>query len=180
MTYESNAGLRESILTTARRLGGTALIITALVFLSAFPINIWHFSSVRPAIALAAIFYWAIFRPQTLSPPAVFILGFLLDLLSAGPLGLQACTLVIAQWLTRTQRRFLMGQSFLVLWMCFFLVAFMAYFFQWLVFSLFEMALMAFKPPLVSAVLTGLFFPIVVWALNIYNKALADRPSSVA
>ncbi len=180
MAYDSKSTLQESVLTIARRVGSACLIIVALVFISSVPITLWHFSAVRPAVALAAVFYWAIFRPQTLSPAGVFALGFVLDLLYAGPLGLQACILVITQWSTRAQRRFLMGQSFSVLWMCFFLVSLLAYAFQWAVISLFEMSAMAVKPALAGAVMTGLFFPFVVWALNLFNKALADRPSSVA
>jgi rod shape-determining protein MreD len=178
-SYAQDRGLEESFASAFRRTAIVAVQIAALMLLSAFPFNFWHMASVRPAFLLMAVYHWAVFRPQTLSPLAAFVAGILLDLLTAGPLGLNGLTLVSVQWFTKTQRRFLIGQSFLVLWLCFFLIALGAYTFQWAMFSLFSLALSPVRPMLAGAVITGLFFPPMAGLMNAFNKKLSGRFPSV-
>jgi rod shape-determining protein MreD len=177
---EVGAAQQESVAGLLRRFGALGFQLLVLFVLSVFPFKFLHLAEVRPSFLLMAVYYWAVFRPQTLSPLAAFLTGLLLDLLSAGPLGLNALTLLGARQLTGRQRRFLVGQSFPVLWMCFFLVAALAFAAQWAVFSLFSMTLMAPRPMLISAALTGLFFPPVAWALSAFGKASQQRASSLS
>jgi len=178
-SYAQDRGLEESFASAFRRTALVALQIAVLMLLSAFPFNFWHMASVRPAFLLMAVYHWAVFRPRTLPPVGAFLAGLLLDLLTAGPLGLNALTLVAVQWFTKTQRRFLVGQSFLVLWLCFFLMSFAAYGFQWAMFSLFSLTLSPVRPMLAGAVVTGLFFPPMAGLMNAFNKRLSGRSPSV-
>lgn len=175
---EVGAAQQESVAGLLRRLGSLGFQLLILFLLSVFPFKLLHLAEVRPAFLLMAVYYWAVFRPQTLSPLGAFLAGLLLDLLAAGPLGLNALTLLGARQLTGRQRRFLFGQSFPVLWMCFFLVSALAFLLQWGVFSLFSLQFMAPRPMLISAALTGLFFPPVSWALGVFGRA-AQRSSSL-
>ena len=173
MTYDSGAALSESVFSLVKRFSVTAAIIAALLLISAFPIHVFDLPSVRPGFALAAVYYWAAFRPATLSYSAVFILGLLTDLMTGGPIGLNAVTYIMIQWVTGTQRRFLLGQSFAVLWACFFVVVVTTFSFQWLVTSGFAMRLMSIRPVIVDAVLTGLAYPLMAWVLYAFNKTMA-------
>jgi rod shape-determining protein MreD len=127
-------------------------------------------TDVRPALFLVAVYYWAVFRPEAFPPPAAFVSGLLLDLLYAGPLGLNALSLVVAQWFVKSQRRFLSGQSFLVLWMCFFLVAAGVFALQWAAVSLFDFHVLPVKSIVISAALTGLLFPLLAGVLGAFLK----------
>jgi rod shape-determining protein MreD len=165
----------ESVLKTVGRLGLVLVIILGLVLLSALPLQIAHLGEVRPVFMLMAVYYWTILRP---SPPlAVFALGLLLDLLSNYPLGMNALTLVLVQAVTTVNRKFLLGQSFLVIWAGFALVALGAGFLQWLLFCLYNLSLVSVKPMLASVVLSAFLFPVAVLPLAAVHRALSDRPS---
>jgi rod shape-determining protein MreD len=71
------------------------------------------------AVTLPQVVFWSIFRPAAMAPPVVFLLGLLLDLLSLAPLGTGVLTLLVAQGLAMTWRRFLMRQGFVVMWLGF-------------------------------------------------------------
>jgi rod shape-determining protein MreD len=166
-----DAEWHDSALKIVGRWGLALLVVVALLLLSTVPFRIAHLGEVRPAFMLMAVYYWSILR--TVPPLAVFAAGLVLDLLSAYPLGLSALILVIVQTLTSSQRKFLSGQSFLVIWAAFALVALVAGFAQWGVFSLFETSWMTVKPMLISAFLSAVLFPLAVLPLAALHKALA-------
>src|ERR1700749_5140385 len=124
----------ETVLRMFGRWGLVLIGLVALVLLRSTPLPIPHLCEVRPFFMLMVIYYWTILRPPP--PLAVFMLGLLLDFLSYYPLGMNALTLVLAQALTSYNRKFLLGQSFLVTWAGFALVAVGAGFLQWLLFCL--------------------------------------------
>lgn len=165
---------QETFLTTAGRWAAVIAILVVLVLLSVVPLRIGSLGEIRPAFALMAIYYWTILRP----PPivAVFALGLFLDLLCQYPLGMQGLVFVAVQALTAHQRRFLSGQSFLVIWAGFALVALGAGLIEWGVFSLFNTTLAALKPMLISTVLTAALFPAVVLPLAATHRLLTGQP----
>jgi rod shape-determining protein MreD len=71
------------------------------------------------AVTLPQVVFWSVFRPAAMSPPVVFLLGLLLDLLSLAPLGTGVLTLLAAHGLAERWRRPLARQSFLVMWIAF-------------------------------------------------------------
>lgn len=71
------------------------------------------------AVALPQVVFWSVFRPGAMSPPVVFLLGLLLDLLSLAPLGTGVLTLLVAHGLAVSWRRVLARQSFLIVWLAF-------------------------------------------------------------
>ena len=167
----------ESFLRTLGRWGLALAAILALVLLSTIPLQIAHLGEVRPVFMLMAVYYWTILRP---SPPfAVFVLGLLLDLLSGYPLGMNALVLVLAQALTTHNRKFLLGQSFLVIWACFALVALVAGSLQWLLFCLYNLSFMPVRLMLASSILSALLFPLSVLPLAAVHRGLSDRSSVV-
>lgn len=167
----------ESLLKIIGRWGLGLATLLVLVLLSAVPLRIAHLGEARPVFMIMAVYYWTILRP---SPPlAVFALGLILDLLSAYPFGMNALVLVAVQALTTHNRKFLLGQSFLVIWAGFVLMALGAGLLQWMLFSLFNFALVAVKPMLISVVLSGLLFPVSALPLAAVYKALADNPSTM-
>jgi rod shape-determining protein MreD len=72
-----------------------------------------------PALALPQVVYWSIYRPAAMSPPMVFLLGLLLDLLALAPLGTGLLTLLLAHGLALRWRRVLVRHGFLLLWIAF-------------------------------------------------------------
>lgn len=179
MTFKADEGWEEPILTMLGRWAITLFVVALLILLSIFPFHIGDFGEIRPNFMVMAVYYWAIMCPPMLSPVAAFVSGAVFDLLIDTPLGLNALTLVIIQWLTRTQRKFLLGQPFLVMWAGLGLVSVGAGGLQWGLVSLFHWSLLPFEPTLMSALLTTAIFPLAVVPLSVFNKPLADRNSSL-
>jgi rod shape-determining protein MreD len=171
----TNTPWNEPFLRVIGRLGLSLLALFTLFILSAVPFKIPHFGEIRPLFMLMAVYYWTVVRPAPLPSLFIFITGLFLDLLAAYPLGMNALLLVIAQWVTGVQRKFLMGQSFLVVWAGFFLLAGAAGFVQWAFFSLFSTSLVSATPMLASVVLSAFLFPLMALALYIIHKALTDQ-----
>ncbi|MDD4519810.1 MAG: rod shape-determining protein MreD [Alphaproteobacteria bacterium] len=88
-------------------------------FISFFPTAVSLTSVVRPPLIMICVFYFAIYTPNLLSIGKVFLLGFFLDLLSFGPLGIETVTLVFLYALTFSQRKYLFAFSFPLLWFIF-------------------------------------------------------------
>ncbi|MBU6474653.1 MAG: rod shape-determining protein MreD [Alphaproteobacteria bacterium] len=159
---------------TVGRWGLALAALAALLLLSAVPLDISGFAGVRPFFALMAVYYWSIL--STAPPPGVFAFGLVLDLLSGYPPGMTALLLVAAQAVTARNRKFLLGQPFLVIWAGFAVEALAAGAVQWLLFSLLALARMPLLPVLIAAALSALLFPLSVLPLAAVYRALSDRP----
>ena len=99
-------------------ISSVAIILVGMTF-SSFP----GFGRISPCFGLMATYYWAIHRPDLLPLSATFALGLLTDLLSAAPAGMHALIYILVQWILVTQRRFFLGNTFLLLWWGFALIA---------------------------------------------------------
>ncbi|MDX1580283.1 MAG: rod shape-determining protein MreD, partial [Alphaproteobacteria bacterium] len=94
-----------------------------LATLASVPTGIEHLGSVMPALALIAVYYWTVQRPDLMAPAAAFLIGLWKDILLGGPLGLMAVLLLLARTFVVNQRQFVAGQAFLVGWMGFILLS---------------------------------------------------------
>lgn len=145
-----------------------------LFILSLCAFSIPHAGEIRPFFLLMAIFYWSVFRPTMVPPVAVFMVGLLIDFFSGLPAGLTAGILVTVQWVVRSQRRYLMGQSYLVLWTGFAIVCFSSAFVQWGLFGLTRLLWPPVEPVLAGAALSVFLFPPVVTLLQIVHRILPE------
>jgi rod shape-determining protein MreD len=64
-----------------------------------------------PLLALACVYYWVLVRPDLMPPVAVFMIGFLEDIVSGGPPGLWAAGFLAAYALNDRERDTLAGLS---------------------------------------------------------------------
>ena len=81
------------------------LAALALVIIANLPISFTGGLLPAPALALAAIWFWALVRPSLMPPVAVLAIGFAEDLLSGGPPGLWATGFLAAFILIDRQRK---------------------------------------------------------------------------
>ncbi|WP_237217209.1 rod shape-determining protein MreD [Falsiroseomonas oryziterrae] len=119
-----------------------------------------------PALTLPQVVFWSIYRPAAMSPPAVFLLGLLLDLLALAPLGSGLLTLLLAHGLALRWRRFLARQGFLLLWLAFCGFAVGAAALGYVLSALLDFALPPLGPALQLAALTACVFPPIALLLG--------------
>ncbi len=141
--------------------------LTAVVFVlvGVVPAGVPGFSTVTPLLSVAAIFFWVVTRPNFMPPAAVFGIGLLQDVLSGGPIGLWALTLLLVQYFSLSQRQFLVGQSFVLGWIGFASIVIGAAFLAWIAACVYFDVLLSPMPVLVQSALTVLVYPAIALIL---------------
>lgn len=114
----------------ARRGFPAGTTVIGMILLAA-PFGVPGQAELMPAFTLAAIFFWSLFRPASLPPPVVFLVGVLADLLGEMPLGSNVIVLLLTQLLVVRSRRILPQKGFLFVWLVFVSAAAVAAPLQW-------------------------------------------------
>jgi len=147
-----------------------------LLIMAALPLRLPGFGRVAPDVALIAVFYWSVYRPDLFPAAAAFFLGLFNDVLIGGPLGASAFVLLLAHWLVRSQRRFFVGKSFAVVWWAFGMVAVGAGLIAWLVAMALALVPVSITPALFRCVLTVALYPFLTWLFaRTQSSVLARR-----
>ena len=167
----------KSLQATLRLLAPQVFLLFVIVF-SILALPFAYAGAVRPAFLLMVVYYWSIYRPTLMPPVLCFAAGLAVDMLSGAPPGLNAMELVAVQWLIAGQRRFLMGQNYLMLWAVFALVDGLAMAVQW---GLYGLPHLHWASPLLPAAAVGvslLCFPLMTMLLIGLHKLLpaGSRP----
>ena len=138
-------------------------ITLLLAVASGLPTHIPSLGAVSPLLSLMAVYYWSIFRPDLMPPFAVFGAGFFQDILFSTPLGAFAFIFLLVRVIVVAQRRFFIGNSFVVMWWGFMLVAVGALALAWGITSLLNMTLISASGVIFQAFLTLSLFPCFAW-----------------
>lgn len=96
-----------------------ALSIFILLLLALIPVSLpssWSAGGLWPLLGL---FYWSLVQPRLVPLLFVFVIGLLCDLALNVPLGCYALVFICVHVLLTTQRRFLVGQGFWLVWPAF-------------------------------------------------------------
>lgn len=142
----------------ARDLAPSALTVL-LVLAMALPLGLPARQGVMPEPALAAVYFWTLYRPGLMPPLGVFGVGVLSDLLTAAPLGINPLLLLILHAAVLTQRRVLARQSFLLVWLVFALLASATLGLGWLLRTALAVRLLPAEPALYELALTVALYP---------------------
>lgn len=141
---------------------GSALL---LLVVSVMPLRLPGFAGVAPLLALMAVFYWSIYRPDLMPPWAAFTLGLLQDFIGGTPLGVWAMVYLLAQGVVASQRRFFLSNAFLAAWWGFGLIAAHAALLAWLLVSLLHARLLDPRAVAFQYLMTMAVYPPVAWGL---------------
>ncbi len=155
------------------RLATPAFVTLLLVFFSLMPLNLPDSEIIMPPLALMAVFYWSIYRPDLLPAAAAFAAGLLFDLMSGGPLGLLAFVFVVVQAVAATQRRFFLGKVFPIEWLGFCIIALGAFVAMWILGSIYIGAFVKAGPLAIQALLTISLYPMMTWLMIRVRRAVS-------
>jgi rod shape-determining protein MreD len=151
MIAPRRAGLRRSMnvwrrLDAMSRHAWPATLMFLGLLAIGIPFGIPGQAELRPAYAMACVFFWSLYRPASMPAPVVAGAGLLLDLLGMSPLGMWAVLLLVLQGSTLAARRRLIPQSFLLVWLVFFAFAAAGAELAWLLQSLLELKMLPMGP----------------------------------
>ncbi|MBW4021961.1 MAG: rod shape-determining protein MreD [Proteobacteria bacterium] len=150
--------------------GGTTILV--MVLLTA-PLGLPGQAQFLPAFTLAAVFFWTLFRPASVPPPLVFVIGLLADILGQMPLGSSVLVLLLTQLLVIRSRRFLPQKGFLFVWLVFVAVAAVAAALQWALACLMNWTIYPPVAGLFQFLLSAGLYPMLATAFTRAHRTLA-------
>ena len=150
-----------------------AYILLSMLFLvNAQAPSVLSIGGAGTPFLLMGIYYWSVYRPTLVPLWLVFVLGLLLDLLSGSPVGLNTAVFVATRWLVTDQRLFLMGQSFMIVWLGFVFVCGIAVSSQWIIYGALKMLWSASETIPATIALGAVLFPPVSVFLHATHQLL--------
>lgn len=156
-------------------LAGRALSPFAMTFLlvvvSAAPLRSPDVAPVMPALAVTAVYYWTVFRPDLMPVWAVFLIGLFQDLLLGAPLGVGVLSLLLVHLAIAAMRRFFANASFIMLWLAFAVIAAGLSLLSWLLASLLLGHLLAVGPVVLQYATTIAAYPCLAWLFGRAQQA---------
>ncbi len=146
--------------------------IAVLLLISLVP---WIGDRAAPALAVAAVHYWAGRRPDLVPAPFVFAIGLTHDSVADAPFGLMALVYLFVLGAARSQRFLVVGQPFAVGWAVFAVVALAASAIAWAGASFYYGAALPVGAPAAVLLLTALTYPVVAGALAVLDTTALRR-----
>jgi len=148
---------------------------TAILLLTlSVPLGLPGQPQLQLALALACVFFWSVFRPDSMPPAAAFLLGLLTDLLSLAPPGISVLVLLTVHGVAVRVRRLLSLQGFLVVWLAFVAVAAGAAAVEWALTSILTFRLLPAGPALLQFGVSAGFYPLLATLFTRAHRGLAD------
>jgi rod shape-determining protein MreD len=145
-----------------------------LMLLAMAPFGFAGQAMLLPAIALPCVFFWSLFRPAAMPPPAVFLIGLFLDLLGYLPVGSGVLTLLVLHGFTVRWRRVLAKQGFAVVWIGFAVMAAGCAALLWVLASLLTFRLLPVGPAVFLFVLSIAVYPTIAILFTGAHRSIAD------
>lgn len=162
---------------SARR-GFPATVAALMLLLAGAPFGIAGQAQIQVAIAFASVFFWSLFRPQSMPPWIVFLLGVLIDLLGFAPLGVGVLILLALHGFALRWRRFLVRQGFGLVWLGFVALATGAAAVQWVLTSALSLRVLPVAPAAFLAVFAVGLYPLLAVPMTLAHRSLADPDSA--
>ncbi len=136
-----------------------------LVLLTSTPLYFGHVGDVAPRLAVTAVIFWTVYRPDLFGYGSAFVLGLAAELIAGLPLGITALVLVIVRHGVLSRRRYFLRKSFHVVWAEYALVVVAAVAIDWMLGSLYLWTVPGVVPHIIQVLLTVVMFPAVYWLL---------------
>lgn len=147
-----------------------ALFTLLLVVVNMVPLHIPGIARIMPVLPLIAVYHWSVYRPSLLPPVVIFSIGLLHDVLSGAPIGVNALVYLTVHGIVVSQQRFLVGKSFLVVWLGFAIVSLIATIEAWLLVSVLSSAIIEPNAAMFQFALNVGFFPFMAWVFLRYQQ----------
>lgn len=146
----------------------SSLLLMLLFFM---PVNSVQINFFRPAIGIICVYYWRMNRPSLFGWLSAFCIGFIIDIYSSSPLGINTLLMLglvgVVGWLCR----YFQTSSFTVRWFIFGLTALIFTILKWLFLMLYFTRLMPIGAIMVGYLSTVMFYPLIA----AFNTWLAHK-----
>lgn len=127
----------------------------------------------QQGFVLVALYFWQVFRPSLFPYILVFAVGLLYDLTAGGMVGLNTLCFLVMAIVVRGQRRFLLGQSWQVVWAGYCVAVIGVVGFQGLVFALQSWTIPELWAVGINIGVSCLLYPLFLPVLMLINRQLS-------
>ena len=134
-----------------------------LALIGMVPLHLQDFGTIVPSIALMTVFYWAVYRPDLFGPVAAALLGFVHDVISGAPLGLNTLVCLLTYSSVSSQRQLFLAHAFFILWWGYALTALLAGALSWAISCMLKGGIIPFDAVLFQAAAGIALFPPIAW-----------------
>lgn len=145
-----------------------------LMLLTLAPLDLYGQAELLPAVTLASVWFWSVFRPAGMPPFAVFLIGVLFDLLGWQPIGTGVLTLLLVHGIAQRWRRPLAARGFALVWAGFAIVAAGAAVLEWALTALLSWTLLPPAPAIFQAVLSIAAYPALAILFAKAHRSVAN------
>ena len=138
-----------------------------LVLIAFVPTHVPLSHFLRPDFGLICLYFWALYRTDLFGIVSVIAIGLVVDSLSGAPFGMNIMVFVFAYILTLCYNNYVNAKSFMLSWIGFSFVSFLAYVLKWALFSVYYKTFLSFGHIFVTYIVTVLIYPLIA-SLNVY------------
>ena len=155
-----------------------ALLVSVLLTIAPLQLGILGVSFPMPILPLIIVFLYAVYDPSGLAPPITFAIGIVHDLLYGGAIGPWASVYIAIQFLVYSQREYLRGRVFHVIWLAFALALLVVAPLFWLERSMLAERFLSVWPLFSQFGMTILVYPAIAWIFfGLRDRATAEVPA---
>lgn len=154
--------------------GAVYAFLVFLMLLSLIDLPWITTGEIRQGLLVSGLYFWSIYRPTLLPYSVVFAFGITLDLITGGLLGLNTICFITLVMIVRHQSRFLLGQSWQMIWAGFMVAIISIQAFQTLVYGTMFSAFPPFWQFAANISIAGLFYPLLHPLFMAQNRALDE------
>jgi rod shape-determining protein MreD len=158
----------------AARMSVPAATTAGILLVLAAPFGFPGQPEVQRAMALCSVFFWSLFRPTSMPPAVVFVLGLFADLLGYAPPGVMVLVWLLVHGTALRWRRSLVRLGFVLVWFALISVACGAAVMEWALTSLLTFHLLPPSAAFFQAALAVGLYPVVAVVLTGVHQTFAE------
>jgi len=143
------------------------LLTLLLMFIFYVPLNSQVVNYFRPSVGVIGVYYWTLKRGYIFSYASAFIVGFMMDVYSSSPLGMNILLLMLLVLLTHLVSSYFKVSSFGVDWAVFAVAGLCYVCLKWFLFSVYFSRFLPFGEIFVNLISTIMFYPFIA-AVNVW------------
>lgn len=147
------------------------MVTLVLMVLGAVPVGA---PGLIMALCVPSVFFWTVFRPAAMPPPAVFGIGVAADLLAAAPFASGVLVLLVVHGVALRFRGFIARQGFGAVWILYCGMAAGAATLAWALTALLNWQVPPTTPGLHQAAMSIGLYPLLAWVLSRAHRAMEE------
>lgn len=152
--------LKENIKVSLQRL---VPFIVSLIFIlfNHIPSNLGYPNIIRPDIGCICVFYWVLYRPDLFNLFTVFVLGFIGNLVSTIPVGLEIISFLTIYLIVSNKFSIFNNKPFNVVWFGFSVILLFVELLKWFTLSVYHAEFISFGNLFFTILFTIACYPVV-------------------